>query len=255
MKHLGILILILIGLSSCSKEDSYIEDYEEDTFEPTVVVCDSMQIYTEALDYPFYSRVDLSVFSVINGVPPYQYEWSNGETGPMISVFTNGNYGVTVTDDLDCIASQEIVVDQIQNPCAGFSVRIVEVSSGNLEVQITGGTSPYTYAWNTGQISANITVAIDGNYSVTVTDFNGCEEVAEIDVSLSDPCSSLDVHHYTWEPTTEKLDIFVVGGTPPYYAEWSNGALGMSITAPAGYLYTVTVTDAVNCRDSLDIQL
>ena len=47
-------------------------------------------------------------------------------------------------------------------------------SDGSMGVQITGGTAPYTYLWSNGETTSSITNLATGNYTLVVTDANGC---------------------------------------------------------------------------------
>jgi hypothetical protein len=57
------------------------------------------------------------------------------------------------------------------------------MSSTGLQVSVTGGTENYSYNWNNGQTSANLSNVKVGEFSVTVTDKNGCQQSATTTVS------------------------------------------------------------------------
>jgi gliding motility-associated-like protein len=120
----------------------------------------------------------------------------------------------------------------------------------------TGGTIPFTYAWNTvpAQNTTNLIALKAGLYSVTVTDSLLCTDTAK--VLLTEPnhlALSLDsVSHVSCHGGNDgSLFIGASGGTPAYSYMWSTG----SATEDLGFLvsgyYGVTVTDIKGCRDSL----
>lgn len=61
-------------------------------------------------------------------------------------------------------------------------------SSITLTSNVSGGTSPYTYSWTSGSTSHSTTVSptINTNYTLTVTDANGCQQTAAKTVSVID---------------------------------------------------------------------
>ncbi|MCX6267400.1 MAG: T9SS type A sorting domain-containing protein [Bacteroidetes bacterium] len=117
--------------------------------------------------------------TVNRGTEPYHYEWSNGETTEDIGGLTAGTYTVTVTDAniLTAVGSwtvtepPAVVVNSVVT-----NLTCAAASTGMVSISVTGGTPPYTYLWNNGAASQNISGLDAGNYTVTVTDANGCTE-------------------------------------------------------------------------------
>lgn len=69
----------------------------------------------------------------------------------------------------------------------------VAITNGvsSLTAILTNGTAPFTYAWSTGDDTDVIRIAADGDYSVTVTDAEGCIVIAIIS-AVADPCNGFE---------------------------------------------------------------
>ena len=50
----------------------------------------------------------------------------------------------------------------------------MDANNGSIDLALSGGSSPYTIAWNSGQQTDPITDLAPGSYVVVVTDSNGC---------------------------------------------------------------------------------
>jgi hypothetical protein len=108
------------------------------------------------------------------------YLWSNSDTTFSIMANTSGTYDVVVTDSLGCTSSDSLVLTLNPNP-------IVDLGNdstlcGNLE--LNAGNPGATYIWSTGDTTRAIIVAATDNYSVVVTDGNGCEGTDSVDLSF-----------------------------------------------------------------------
>lgn len=134
-----------------------------------------------------------STASVIGGTPPHSYLWSNNATTSSIQNLTAGSYTLTVTDANQCTATGTV---QITEP---FPVG-VELSTTNTSApdqfdasvtfaNISGGTLPFSFQWSNGAISQSINNVTNGNYSLTVTDANGCTAENQIFVSAPLACN------------------------------------------------------------------
>jgi gliding motility-associated-like protein/uncharacterized repeat protein (TIGR01451 family) len=193
---------------------------------------------------------------VTGGTAPYTYLWNTGATQSSIQSVGAGNYSLTVTDANGCELQSnftltnpsEIVVTEthVNVLCRGES-------SGSITASVTGGVSPYTYAWNNGSTNTSNTNLAAGTYSVTVTDANGC--TAFLNVTLTEPENAIVVtsvltNVLCYDETTGAIDVTVSGGTQPYTYVWSNGATSQDLSnIPAG-VYSLLVTDANSCTFS-----
>jgi hypothetical protein len=139
------------------------------------------------------------------GSSPYTFAWSNGGSGQSISNLAAGTYFLTVTDGNGCRAFSQGIVTQPASNLVGFinttPALCLGAATGEMTAIISGGTLPatgdYTYVWSNGASSAVVSNVAAGNYSVTVTDANGCT------ISLSATVGQAG-----------NLNLSVVGSTP-----------------------------------------
>ncbi len=190
---------------------------------------------------------------VINGYPPFRYEWSNGSRDSVLFDVSPGSYSVTVTDALGCTISKSTVV----TPADPLTIEILSTNSGicasptgRIQVRILEGEPPFTYLWNTGAITPAIENLTPGWYEVTVTDSRGCEAVDAITIAET-PAINLEVmgSKFVCEGVADgTAEAIVTGGTPPFSFFWSTGSIGPSIeNLPVGD-YRVTVVDDRGCE-------
>ncbi len=194
--------------------------------------------------------------TVTNGTAPYTYNWSNGATTQDISGLTAGTYSVTVTDANGCISSQSVTITQPVAALASSAVIDQNVScfggnNGSVNLSVSGGTAPYSYNWSNGQTSQDLSGLASGNYTVTITDQNGCTTIRTI--SISQPSAALAANATQSQAVScnagnnGQISLAVSGGTAPYSYSWSNGASTQAINNLIAGIYTVTVTDANGC--------
>ena len=104
----------------------------------------------------------------------YTYAWSDGGAGAQRDDLPAGEYIVTFTDENNCQGSQVII---ILNPdaceCVGFSANLLRevmpvcngFTNGQVDIEIVGGTAPFTYLWQDGQTTQNLFAVMGGPYS------------------------------------------------------------------------------------------
>lgn len=187
------------------------------------------------------------------GTSPYSYSWSTGATSEDIDGLCSGSYTVTVTDGNGCTGTKTYTVNDPSPIVASASASQSPCGGGTINLSVSGGATPYTYAW-TGPngytaSSEDITVTDAGTYEVTVTDANGCTETATASINqsanLTVSVSTTDVDCYgnaNGSATTQ-----VSGGSTPYTYSWSNGGSAATAGQLGAGSYYVTVTDGNGC--------
>ncbi len=190
--------------------------------------------------------------NVMGGTAPFSYAWSNGGNTATISGLGAGEYTVTVTDANGCEASATATI--MEAPEIVLNINADEIvcgenSSTNATANVMGGVPPYSFLWNSGVMTQTIIGLMPGNYSVTVTDANGCTATEDLTVTaivLEATIAAQDV--LCFDESTGSATVTVTGGTEPYVYNWSNGASTQTIDNLSAGTYTVTATDANNCE-------
>jgi uncharacterized repeat protein (TIGR01451 family) len=176
------------------------------------------------------------------------YAWSNGASTPSIVVNASGTFTVTVTNASGCSATSAPTTVAVNAPPAAT---ITPSGPTNLctggTVTLTAPAGMATYAWSNGGSTQSIVVNVSGNYSVTVTDANGCSATSAATAVTVNPAPTATI-------TPSGPTTFCTGGSVTLSAPagmttyaWSNGASTPSINVTSSGTFTVTVTDGNGC--------
>lgn len=187
------------------------------------------------------------------GTAPYSYSWNNGSSNEDNLGLSAGNYTLTVTDANGCTLNLSETVVNTSGTLEISNAVITNESCGNgngsVDLIVNGGTPGYTYNWNSGQITQDISLLNAGIYEVEVQDANGC--VVNGSYTLTNNAGSLTASYI---PTAEScsnsggsIDLTTTGGTAPYSFSWSNGATTEDLNAISSGSYSVIITDALLC--------
>lgn len=193
--------------------------------------------------------------NVQGGLPPYTYAWSNGGTGNSQSGLGGGPYSVTVTDLKGCqatAAAQINVPSQLTASATGNPVTCGGACDGSATVTAQGGTTPYTYAWNSlpPQQLQNATFLCANNYIVTVTDAKGCTVTASATVpNTTTVIIAVDSikNVQCFGLGNGAIYLSATGGQTPYTYAWSNNVNTLNNTNLTPGTYNLTLTDNIGC--------
>jgi uncharacterized repeat protein (TIGR01451 family) len=200
---------------------------------------------------------------VAGGSGSYYYYWYDnlwnivGYGQDLINI-SQGVYHVYIYDSLNNCSSQlmNITVGGTSAVIATIYPDSINCPAAYMSVSGSGGVAPYTYLWNDGNPSQMYTGAMPGaTYSVTVTDANGCSDVASfyVDTTACGPQNcNVQASIYPDSTTCPASSLYTYGynGTAPYSYAWSNGATSSWINGLTPGTYSVTVTDAQGCTVS-----
>ena len=240
----------------------------------TVVVTDSLGCFMDATAVVMepsgmnFSAVSINVdcfgqnngsidLEVNGGSMPYNYEWDDAATSQDRNNLLANTYCVTVTDGNLCTKDTCFIItqpDSISLMMSSTSTTCLgNNTDGTATVLATGGVgSTYTFLWNDGQMNSTAVGLSPGNYCVVVSDGNGCQANACVDVT-SPPVITIDSIVATDVlcngEDTGLATVFASAGSGSFTYLWSDALAQFS--NPANSLeqgtYTVTVTDASFC--------
>lgn len=193
------------------------------------------------------------------GTVPYTFSWSNGATTEDLDQIAPGLYTVTVTDDAGCSQKGIYFVKENNTLAVKGTVTAANCTeaTGAIDINVTGGTAPYTYTWSNGETSEDLSGLSSGSYTVTITDDKSCTASATYGI----PKTTFQVPRTVVQPSCQgDTDGSITlgeptGGTAPYTYEWSNGETGTSISNLGAGTYSVTVTDVTGCSRTLTSML
>ena len=198
-----------------------------------------------------------------NGTPGYSYLWSNSNTSPNIIGVVAGTYTVTVTDINGCTATLSATITEptnlLSSITASSDVSCFAGNDGSATVIAAGGAGGYTYNWSpSGGTAATAGALVAGNYTVQVTDANGCTKTSTVLIleptALTASISGSDV---SCNGGANGNSTVVIGnGTPGYTYSWTpSGGTAATANALMAGTYTVTATDANGCTITSDISI
>ncbi len=180
-----------------------------------------------------------------------QYLWSDNSTNQTLEVVAPATYSLTVTDDNGCSATDQIEVEeaeelqpQIMGVLAFCDGQSTSLSPGNFA----------SYLWSTGDTTNMIITDQPGDYSVTVTENNGCTGEDQVNV----------IQNENPEPSISGSTTICLGGSTmldgggafEFYL-WSDGTTAPILEATEPGIYSLEVTDGNGCigNDTVEVTI
>lgn len=258
-------------------------------FKITLLVAPAIKLNAEVNQVSCYGVNDGSVYTHITGGIPfinstkYTINWTGPDgfnaTGANISNLKPGKYAVTVSDAGGCPVSDTFnIIEPNAINIQTISKKEVDCNgaeNGEITVTINGGTLPYNYSWTKNGIfyssAQNLVNAGSGNYSLVVTDNNGCSS-NPVNYTLSEPAPVMveEINHQDincYGDNNGAISVKVKGGTPfnnqddstSYQYLWSGPGNFTSETnhlfgLKAGH-YVLTISDKNGCRQTFDTDI
>ncbi len=203
-------------------------------------------------DIPCSAQYGSAMVTPNGGTAPYSVVWSSGATGNSVSNLVAGNYSVIVTDAHGCSVSNNFVITQT----ASLNVTINAANSscfggnnGSAIAAASGGNNVFSYMWSNGATTAAINSLQTGQYSVIVTDGNGCQGTDEITITQPEELTlaifKQDITCFGLNDGT--ASVTATGGVAPYEYSWNNGGTASGITNLNEGSYSASVSDSNGC--------
>ena len=206
-----------------------------------------------------------ATIQITSGVTPVTVRWDNGQSTLTATGLTPGIHLVTLTDADGCATTEEVTIGQapamVIQATSKVNPSCFGGCDGSINVQVTNGTAPYTYAWNVaGKTGSSINGLCAGLYAVTVTDAKGCTQTQSFQLTSPTPLALQITENKApacFGGCDGRLTVTPSGGTAPYTYAWSHDAT-QTTAAVDGLctgVYSVTITDAKGCQITQSIRL
>lgn len=224
-----------------------------------------IQVYVEAsADIPTIALADLNnvrcygahsgsiSLDITGGAPPYSFDWSSGATSQNLTNVPEGTYVIDITDSHGCFTSDTFLITEpteLINSTVIVPVDCSGATEGSIRVSASGGVDPYNYSWPAlNENSQSISGIPAGNYTISITDGNGCKltevitlgtsgsltveatpDVLSVNIGTEIPFTVTGATTYNWSPNqylsctdcespictpTSSMTYFVVGSDP-----------------------------------------
>ncbi|WP_460191316.1 PKD domain-containing protein, partial [Urechidicola sp. KH5] len=247
----GIYTVIVTDESGCSQSESIEITSPEFHIEPVVsnISC-------------FGANDGFIHLNIIGGVLPITVTWADDPTaGAERNNLPAGTYSVYITDsdspscpiDRTFTITEPAALNLSGNVTNALDCDIVE--SGAINLLVTGGTLPMEINWSNGATTEDLDNIPPGDYTVLVTDANGCEETRTFNVFRPDALE-LDVETTVFadcdlRQTLQRNELIINGGVPPFNIVWSRGDIDPNtptvMTTNESGVVLVDVTDSLGC--------
>lgn len=180
----------------------------------------------------------------INAAYPLSYQWSlaNASSTSTLDNLSVGNYSLTISDNNNCTQSKEVYLEAPSSLVVQAETKdaLCDSNTGEIELNISGGVSPYLYKWKDGSTGKKLSNISAGSYDVTVTDNNGCYESKQYQVEqtsidfvlefavANNPCAG-----------NEEGSIEIINTDKISSYKWSNGSESNKISSLATGEYSL----------------
>ena len=182
------------------------------------------------------------------------YLWSTGETTASINVGVSDVGSIWVVGTSTCGSDSAFTTVSVMEHALTFqNVSCNGAADGGIVLTATGGSEPYTYVWSNGGTTAGISDLGPGNYSILVSDADGCMQVDSASIVEPPELTAVANGDTTICPGGQAtLSAEGFGGTPGYQFAWTPA--GPVVSPFETTVYTVVVSDAHGCTaDSLQV--
>lgn len=201
--------------------------------------------------------------NLVGGIAPIKLVWDDNATaGTTRNNLGPGSYTVTIIDGKPCTIKRTFIILEPQLLVLQGNITNAldcnNANTGAINLLVSGGSAPFTYAWSNGTTTEDLVNISAGNYLVTVKDANGCSQQAQYSINRPPPIVTAVITKTDFDcPTKFVKQTFVAsvsGGVPPYQLVWSSGIVSgpnneFMNTSQNGTVI-LNVTDAIGCKSN-----
>ncbi len=201
--------------------------------------------------------------TVVGGNGGNLYTWRNAanvvvSTAQNLTGVVAGTYSLSIVDSRGCTFTKLFTITQpaqaLNSSAVVTDAACFSSATGAINIEVWGGTPSYVYTWSTGASSQDVTGLTAGGYSVTITDFKGCQRVVPFTINQPNVLTGTLVASSVLcnGDATGSLTVTPTGGTSPYTYEWRNTTTlfavnNSTLSNVIADDYEVTVTDSRGC--------
>jgi gliding motility-associated-like protein len=196
------------------------------------------------------------------GTLPYSYDWftAGNQTDSIATNICAGINQVIVTDANGCLDTVSVFIDSPTQIVATSTITTPTCNGscdGTMSVAVVGGVPGYTHKWSTGSTISALINLCAGSYTDTITDATGCFDTTTFVVAQPTAVQA--------NASAQRMSCFGIadgqvssnptGGTSPYTYQWDDISLSTtsSVSNLSQGLYTVIVSDSLNCKDTASV--
>ncbi|MEO8149224.1 MAG: T9SS type A sorting domain-containing protein [Bacteroidia bacterium] len=236
----------------------------------TLTVNCTLSFTNQVIQQPSCSKNNGIATVIPSGGTSYSYAWQTTpvqttSTGTGLSYY-NASF-VLITDVSGCTRMDTVVLPTsngliltLSSPifAGGYNIRCHGGNIGSISLTVGGSTGPYTYLWNNGATTQNLSGLTAGTYIVTVSN-GGCTNSNLI--TLTQPSAFIanvsGVNPGCFGGSNGTSTVAAGGGAAPYTYSWNTVPVKTLATASglAAGVYTVTVSDANGCTKTAVVTL
>ena len=212
---------------------------------------------------------DGSIFTTVSGgTAPYSFSWQgpNGYSASTqdIQNLIAGTYFFYVIDDNGCSELFSIVVGEgqltpLQVNAVTSDIDCFGNNNGSIDLTVSDGATPYSFIWNNGAITEDLSNLAAGTYTVVVNDAAGQSYTSSyIIIEPSAITATYSVTNVTTLGGNDgAIDLIASGGVAPYLYYWSTSPTQTTedISNLIAGTYTVWIVDVNNCYIGVDIDV
>lgn len=249
----GTYIITITDNTNCEKEATVVID-EAPVF----------RITPEVTQVSCFGENDARiVLNLEGGIDPVSLIWNDDATaGVERNNISPGTYTVTITDGTPCEITETFTITEpdqlVLSANTTDALDCDDANSGAINLIVTGGTLPLTYSWSNGANTEDLSNTPPGDYTIEITDANGCRISETWTINRFDPLT-VDVETITdFDCDTRNVEqtfiARVTGGVPPHQISWSSGTISGSnneiMNTSIDGLITIDVIDSIGCTTS-----
>ena len=192
------------------------------------------------------------------GQAPYTVQWSNNATGMFQDSLSAGTYNLQIIDAHGCVL--DTAIDVTTSPVILFTANQVNIScfgsnNGSIDVTVLAGTPNFSYAWDNGAATEDLSNLSPGTYRLILTDGNGCKTSSSYTITTPSQLNASVITSTANSSNNGAIDLSVSGGTPAYTYLWNTNETTEDLSNLAAGNYSVTVTDANGCQTIVNAEV